>query len=149
MKRIVRLVVCLGFAVFLSSCASGMKFTQVNPGIAPPNPELGRIFFYRPSALGAALKPDVVLNGVKVGEAISHGFFYVDRPAGTYEAVTSTEVSRKISFVLEKGQTRFIRFNTSFGFFVGHVYGELVEQNVGLEEIQECKYTGGNSKAVE
>lgn len=146
MKRTIRLVACLGFAVFLSSCASGMKFSQVNPSIAPPNPEFGRIFFYRPSSLGAAIRPGVILNGEKVGEAISHGFFYVDRPPGTYEAVTSTEVTRKVSFVLEKGQTRFIRFNMSFGFFVGHVYGELVEQDAGFKEIQECKYTGENTR---
>ena len=145
MKRTIRFVICLAFALILSSCASGMKFTEANPSIHPPNPELGRIFFYRPSALGAAIRPDVMLNGEKVGEAISHGFFYVDRSPGNYEAVTSTEVSRKVSFILEKGQTRFIRFNISFGFFVGHVYGELVDQNVGMEEIQECKYTGGDN----
>ncbi len=145
MERMLRWVTCIGFSILLSSCASGMKFTQANPSLAPPNPELGRIFFYRPSAMGAAIRPDVMLNGEKVGEAISHGFFYADRPPGNYEAMTSTEVSRKVSFVLEKGQTRFIRFSISIGFFVGHVYGELVDQSVGLEEIQECKYTGGDN----
>jgi len=147
MKRTIRFVACIGFAFFLSSCASGMKFTEANPSINPPNPEMGRIFFYRPSSFGAALRPDVMLNGEKVGEAISHGFFYVDRPPGEYQAVTSTEVSRKVSFVLDKGQTRFIRFRVSFGFVVGHVYGELVEQNIGMQEIQECKYTGGDNTA--
>lgn len=47
-----------------------------------------------------------------------------------------------MSFVLEKGQTRFIRFSTSFGFFVGHVYGELVDHEVGFSEVKECNYTG-------
>lgn len=89
----------------------------------------------------------MLLNGEKVGEAISWGFFYVDRPPGNYEVVTSTEVKRKLTFVLEKGQTRFVRFSTSFGFFVGHVYGELVDENVGLSEIQESRYTGGEPPA--
>ena len=106
-----------------------------------------RIFFYRPSSLGAALRPDVLLNGEKVGEAISWGFFYVDRPPGTYEVVTSPEVTRKVSFVLEKGQTRFVRFSINIGFFVGHVYGELIDQDMGLPEIQECKYTGNETTA--
>ena len=83
----------------------------------------------------------MLLNGKKVGEAISWGFFYVDRPPGNYEVITSTEVKRKVSFVLEKKQTRYIRFSTSFGFFVGHVYGELVEPDTGFSEIQKCKYT--------
>ena len=49
---------------------------------------------------------------------------------------------RKVTFVLDKGQTRFVKFSVSMGFFVGHVYGELVDSAVGLEEIKECKYTG-------
>jgi hypothetical protein len=28
------------------------------------------------------------------------------------------------------------------GLFVEHVYGELIDSAVGLEEIKECKYTG-------
>jgi hypothetical protein len=143
MLRATRFMACCLLMLTLSACASGLKFTQVNPKMEPQTLDAGRIFFYRPSAFGAALRPDVLLNGQKVGEAISWGFFYVDRPPGEYEAVTKTEVERKVSFVLEKGQTRFIRFSVSFGFFAGHVYGELVDQNVGLSEIEECKYTGG------
>lgn len=142
MYSIARLTFCFLMGLLLTSCASGMKFTQLNPDIAPKSEEMGRIYFYRPSAVGAAIQPDVHLNGEKVGAAISWGFFYVDRPAGNYEVVTSTEVTRKVSFVLEKGQTRFVRFSTSFGFFVGHVYGELVDHEVGLSEVKECNYTG-------
>jgi hypothetical protein len=83
-----------------------------------------------------------MLNDEKVGEAVSWGFFYVDRPAGSYVCITSTEVERKVSFILEPGQTRYIRFSVSLGFFVGHVYGKMVDDTVGLEEIKDCKYIG-------
>jgi hypothetical protein len=73
---------------------------------------------------------------------VAGGFFYVDRPAGSYEVVTSTEVERKLSFTLDKGQTRYVRLEVSMGFFVGHVYPELVEPDVGAKEIQETSYTG-------
>ncbi|NOT23586.1 MAG: DUF2846 domain-containing protein [Nitrospiraceae bacterium] len=137
-----RLFACCLVALTLSACASGVKFTELNPSTMPKNQDSGRIFFYRTTVLGAALQPDIRLNGVKVGDAIAQGFFYVDRPSGNYEVVTSTEVDRKITFVLEKEQTRFVRFSVSIGFFVGHVYGELVDSAEALEEIKECKYTG-------
>lgn len=54
--------------------------------------------------------------------------------------MTSTEVDRSLSFILEAEQTRFVRLNISMGFFVGHVYPELVENAVGQKEIQECSY---------
>jgi len=128
----------------LSACASGPRFQEVNPSLVSDQPEQGRIFFYRSSSIvGAAIKPDVLLNNETVGEAISGGFFYVDRTPGDYKVVTSTEVERTVSLTLDKGQTRYVRFSISPGFLVGHVYGELVEESVGLPEIKECKYIGG------
>lgn len=137
-----RLFACCLVALTLSACASGVKFTEMNPSTMPKDQDSGRIFFYRTTVLGAALQPDIRLNGTKVGDSIAQGFFYVDRPPGNYEIVTSTEVDRKVTFVLEKEQTRFVKFSVSMGFFVGHVYGELVDSAVGLEEIKECKYAG-------
>jgi len=143
----VRLFSCCLLMLTLSACASGVKFTEMNPSAIPADQESGRIFFYRTSVLGAALRPDIRVNETKVGEAIAQGFFYVDRPPGNYEVVTSTEVDRKVTFVLEKGQTRFVKFSVSMGFFVGHVYGELVDPAVGLEEIKDCKYTGAEESS--
>ena len=87
-------------AVLLVSCASGVPFTKMNPSLNPEIPNSGRIFFYRVTGLGgAAIQPDIMMNGEKVGKSIPQGFFYVDRPAGEYTVATSTEVKRKVSFV--------------------------------------------------
>lgn len=141
MKAIRLLAGCL-LALSLSACASGVKFTDMKPSLASPTPETGRIFFYRPVTLGAALTPDILVNGKRVGESVAWGFFHIDRPPGNYEVMTSTEVERKVSFVLEKGQTRYVRFSVNMGFFVGHVYGELVDQAMALPELEQCKYAG-------
>jgi len=142
MKKFFQIVALVFIGGFCSACASGPGFNEVNPSMVSAQPENGRIFFYRPSAAGAAIQPDVMLNDERVGTAQSWGFFYVDRPPGDYKVSTSTEVERTVSFILEKGQTRFIRLSISMGFFVGHVYGELVEESVGLPEIKECNYIG-------
>ena len=142
MNKGFQLFACCLVALTISACASGITFTELNPSTMPKDQDSGRIFFYRTSVFGAALQPDIRLNGTKVGDSVAQGFFYVDRPPGNYEIVTSTEVDRKVTFVLEKAQTRFVKFSVSMGFFLGHVYGELVDPAVGLEEIKECKYAG-------
>lgn len=43
---------------------------------------------------------------------------------------------------LEAGQIRFVRLGVSFGFFVGHVYPELVDNDIGMQEIRELSFTG-------
>lgn len=131
------------FALLLTACASGPKYAEVASGFEALDPAEGRIYIYRPSSFGAAVRPNVKLNGEVVGEAISHGFFFVDRPPGEYTIVTSTEVDRSLSLTLEAGQTRYVRLGISFGFVVGHVYPELVDSLVGEEEIKELSYTGG------
>jgi hypothetical protein len=78
--------------------------------------------------------------GKVIGSSAAKGFYFVDKAPGTYKMMTSTEVDRSLSFILEAEQTRFVRLNISMGFFVGHVYPELVENAVGQKEIQECSY---------
>jgi hypothetical protein len=140
MKKIVILVSLLLAGCSLFGCATGAKFTEVQPKMVAESPGMSRIFFYRTSVLGAALQPEVLLNDHKVGKAVAQGFFYVDRSPGNYIVATSTEVERKLSFTLEQGQTRYVRFSVSMGFFAGHVYGKLVDNSVALEEIKDCKY---------
>jgi hypothetical protein len=143
MKNLLKSLLLVLMVCCIASCATtGTKFMEMNVAKVSQDPEQGRIFFYRPSSFGAAIRPDVILNNIRVGEAKSWGFFYVDRPPGDYVMVTSTEVTRKCSFTLDKGQTRYIRISMSWGFFVGHVYGELVDESAALEEINGCRYIG-------
>jgi Protein of unknown function (DUF2846) len=88
------------------------------------------------------VQPEVRLNGQAVGRAVPNGFFYMDRPAGSYQVATETEVEKKLTFTLEPGQVRYVRLNISMGFFVGHVYGELVDEAKGRSAIAGTRYVG-------
>ena len=142
MKRILALLTITCCASLLPGCATGPKFSEVKSSLPPLAQENGRMYFYRTTALGAGVQPAVKLNGEKIGTAKPQGFFYADRPAGNYEIETSTEVKRRLSLTLDKSQTRYVRLNMAMGFFVGHVYPELVDDQTGEKEIRGCKYTG-------
>jgi len=145
MKNITSSLVCLAAAILATGCASGPKFTEVSKSFPPLGPEQGRIFVYRPGNFaGSAVQPSVHLNNEPVGSSQPGGFFYVDRPAGQYEVSTTTEVKRTLSLLLEKGQIRFVRLGIAMGFFVGHVYPELVEPEKAEKEIRDCSFTGAN-----
>jgi hypothetical protein len=139
MKNIFRTVVLI-CVLFTVGCASGPKYAEMVQTIPELNSDQGRIYIYRNSVLGAAIQPDVKLNGEVIGSSPAKGFYFVDRAPGNYKIMTSTEVDRSLSFVLEAEQTRYVRLNIGMGFFVGHVYPELVEESVGQKEIQECSY---------
>jgi len=142
MKKSRRLSILCGLLLVIAGCASGPKYEEFSASIADVPAGNGRIYVYRPSSLGFAVAPNVVLNGDVVGPSTAKGFFYLDRPPGDYKITTSTEVERSLSLTLNEGQVRYVRLNIGFGFFVGHVYPELVEPAVGQDEIKSCSYTG-------
>jgi hypothetical protein len=148
MKSLSRLLILFLVSLFFIGCAStGPKYSELSLTVSSVAPENGRIYIYRTAVMGAAVQPDVKLNGEVVGGAVPRGFFYVDRKPGAYEILTSTEVDRKLSLLLESGQTRFVRLNISMGFFVGHVYPELIDPDIAKTEIQDCHYTGTGIKS--
>lgn len=146
MKTLAKITFLLVVLFFMGGCASGPTYLEMAQSIRELPQDTGRVYFYRTSALGAALQPAVKMNNEVVGKATAQGFFYADKEPGKYEIMTSTEVDRKLSLLLEAGQTRYVRFGVSMGFFVGHVYPELVSTEEGQEQIKECKFTGNSTE---
>jgi hypothetical protein len=142
---IVRRLALLAFAAALTGCAAtGPKFAQQEASTPKLGADKGRVYFYRAdSFVGGGLRPQVTLDGVTVGKSTPGGYFYVDTGAGSHEAVTSTEVSNKLSFVLDKGETKYVRTKVSMGVLVGHVVPELVSADEAQKELATLSYTGG------
>lgn len=129
--------------VLLAGCATGPKYTEVSRSIQPLKPQEGRIFFFRSdSMLGAALQPEIRLNGVVVGSSRPGGFFYVDRPAGNYVAAASTETEKTLSFTLAAGETRYVRSSPSLGLIVGRINLDLEDPAKAQTEIETLSFTG-------
>ena len=144
-RPLVSLALFAAALLLLGGCATsttGPMYMQFKPSEPKLEPTNGRIYLYRTSMLGAAVQPPVKVNDEVVGSSQPRGFFFVDRKPGEYVISTTTEVERKLSLTLEAGQTRYVRLNISIGFFVGHVYPELVDNAAGEREIKACHYTG-------
>jgi len=141
-RHLLKSLCSLALVTVLLGCATGKTFSELSGGLTPPPPGQGRIFIYRTIVLGFAVQPSVKLNGDVVGTAVPQGFFYVDRPAGVYQISTETEVTRTLSLTLEPEQVRYVRLGIGMGFFVGHVYPELVDDAQGQADVATCHYTG-------
>jgi hypothetical protein len=143
MLNVCRRVALACLLALLGACASGPKYNDVKTAIPNIQPDQGRIYVYRASSpMGAAIQPAIMLNGEKIGQSVPGGFFFVDRPAGNYEIASSTEVEKKVTFVLEKGDTRYIKTSIGFGLFVGRVYPDLIDPKQGQSEIEGLSYIG-------
>ena len=141
MLRQLKTLAILAGVLLLAACASGPKYNEVSSSFPPLASNQGRIFFYRTKNMeGSAVQPSIMLNGEKVGDSKPGGFFYVDRPPGSYEVLCSTEVKGTTHLVLAAGQTRYVKSNITMGFFVGHVTPELIDPEEGAVAIQNLHY---------
>ncbi len=127
---------------FLSGCATGPKFEEYASSIPAIPEDSGRIYIYRTATFGAAIQPGVKVNGEVVGKAVPQGFFFVDRPAGSYEVSASTEAKRSLSLNLDAGQERYVRLEVKMGLLAGHIKPVLVDNADGKDEIKKTKYVG-------
>ena len=140
MKSVARWVALSGVIACLAGCASGPKYNDAVLELPAIPAGMERIWFYRTAVVGAAVQPNVYLNGEAVGTAAPKGFFFADRPPGDYTVTTTTELEKKLTFKLEKGQPRYVRLDISMGLFVGHVYPVLVDDNEAREELSSTSY---------
>lgn len=138
----VRIVTLLFIALLAGCAAGGPKFSEVKGSLPEIGPEQGRIFFYRPSAVGAAVQPNILLNGIVVGEMVPQGFFYVDRAPGRYLATARTESEASLEIPLAASETKYVRASISLGIFVGRPNLNLVDAKDALVEIADLGYSG-------
>lgn len=130
-------------AVVLAGCASGVKHKDMEAVMPNMKPGEGRIYFFRtPSMGGAAIQPDIRLNGDVVGASKPGGFFFVDRPAGSYTAATTSETEKSASFVLEAGETKYLRTTPSIGILVWRIAIGLETPERARAELPSLSYTG-------
>jgi hypothetical protein len=130
-------------ALLMGGCAAtGPTHTEVKSTFAVLDANQGRIFFYRASSIvGAAIQPDINLNGEIVGTSIPGGFFYKDVSAGNQIVSTSTEVERQLTFTIGAKETRYVRTSPSLGLFVGRIQPDLVPTDEAEKDLPGLHYT--------
>lgn len=150
MKRVARMLIAgLVVSSLLAGCASGVKHAEMAASMPTLKPGEGRIYFLRSASMfGAAIQPDIRLNSQVVGESKPGGFFFVDRTAGKYVAAASTETEKTLSFVLDAGETKYVRSSPSLGLMVGRVVLELETPEKAKEELASLSYTGDQVKTA-
>lgn len=125
--------------LLLAACATGPKYSEIKSSLTTLDPGNGRIYFYRNYIFfGDGLRPEILLNGMKVGRSVPGAFFYLDRPPSNYEVSTSTEVTRKLTFTLSAGETKYVKTSATMGVLVGHVYPQLIsppEAEVAMSDL--------------
>ena len=94
-------------------CATGPKFTA--PKAARNDTAL--LYFFRPNSPPLALKPSIIVNGVRVAELTNIGFFDLELQPGTYVikadwSWASGVPDSEFTLQAERGRTYYVLINS-------------------------------------
>jgi hypothetical protein len=135
----------LASLALLAGCGGpvGTNYTAMSVSMPAVKPGEGRVFFYTPSVrFGGDVQPEIRLDGTLVGFAVPSGFFYVDRPAGRYEATGKAAADGRIEIPLAAGETRYVRAFAPSAFSVNAVHFLLVPATEGQADMAGLVYSG-------
>ena len=105
--------------VILAAAGCATPTASVAPASisAVPPEGMGRIVFYRTSGLwGYGMRPEIFLDGKKVGQSVPGAKFHVHVPPGTYQVTVPNSVydgERKLAVTLRNKDIVYVR--TSLG----------------------------------
>ena len=130
--------------VLLSGCATGgFRYEEMSSAIPPLQGNACRVFFYRDaSMMGAAIQPEIRLDGEVVGRSQPGGFFYVDTQPGRHLATSQTEAEARLEFDLAAGQTVYVASSIGFGLLVGRVQLNMKPEPTALADLSSLRFTG-------
>ncbi|WP_081493468.1 DUF2846 domain-containing protein [Herbaspirillum sp. CF444] len=138
-----RFLAAIFLAASLAGCASGPKYTEVTGAIPSIKNGQGRVYFLRSSTFfGGAAQPLIYVNNQAVGRSEPGGFFFVDLPAGPYQAKTTTETVTTLDFTVYRNETKYIRTGASLGLFFPRMEFTIIHESMAERELEELSYTG-------
>ncbi|NCC62008.1 MAG: DUF2846 domain-containing protein [Verrucomicrobiae bacterium] len=127
----------------LSGCASvPMQSSEATQSVkefkGPANGNAG-LYVYRSGTLGAALKKDIWVDGVCLGESAPNVFFFREVKGDMdHNISTESEFSpNELVVKTQSGKNYFVRQYLKLGLFVGGAGLELVDEETGKKEVAE------------
>lgn len=140
--RLVAASAALMGALLLSACASGPTVSASPEAKAPIPAGASRVVVYRTQIIGAAIQPDVFVDGVKRGSCKPKGAFYADVAPGEHTVSAKTEVRRAAPVTTAKGETAYVRCSIGMGLIAGRPHLESVPAAEAAKEVGPLAFTG-------
>jgi len=125
--------------IALVSCAGGPTYAEAKSTLPPIAKGKGRVFVYRASSFGMAVRPTVNINDNAENTLYAQGFFYSDQTPGSHKISIRTEANHENTVNVKAGQPSFVQCKTYPGFLAPHFIPNQVDNAAGEEEIQDCK----------
>ena len=126
-------------AAWLTACSLPLEEPR-QPRAAPP-PDLradqARLYFYRPNdSLFPAIRPEVIINGRKIGVSVVGEAFYRDAAPGRYRIFLTSDDDDQLTVYLAPGEVHYVKTSIAMGWLGPHLSPTSVVPERGERELE-------------
>lgn len=144
MFRLLAVAASLSVSLLISGCASVPMASKEQDAVmktfSKPAANKAGLYVYRNSFAGQALKKNVYVDGVLLGETANKVYFYKEISPGQHQLSTESEFSdNAINFQANGGSNYFAEQYIKIGAFVGGANVEMVSEEKGMKNVLECE----------
>jgi hypothetical protein len=141
-KRVFLVAVIISVSLLIG-CASvpmaPMEQDSALKAFSPPAADKAGLYIYRNCAIGKAVKKNVYVDGVLLGETANKVYFYKEITPGQHQISTESEFSENaITFQAVGGKNYFAEQYIKMGVFVGGANVKMVSEEEGMGEVRKC-----------
>ncbi|WP_410482405.1 DUF2846 domain-containing protein [Ovoidimarina sediminis] len=129
-------------ALIVGGCASGVSLSETTAAKAPQSSDVARIIIYRTGVFGAAVQPDVLVDGRTTSECQPNSVFFVDVPPGEHTISASSETTATIRATLPRATQLYVECSIGMGIMVGRPQLRRVEPSEAQGRIGQLVYSG-------
>ena len=129
----------------LTGCAAVVPMASTEQDTASktfkvPSSNMAGLYVYRNSSYGKALKKNIKLDGVVIGESASYTYFHKEITPGAHTLSTESEFGdNELPFTADAGKNYYFHQYIKMGVFKGGANLEAVNETTGQQCVLECK----------
>lgn len=109
---------------------------------APPSDKAG-VYVYRNETMGAAVKMDVIIDGVNVGETAANTYLYRELAPGKHTVASKAENTDTVELDLKPGTLTYLWQEVKMGLMFARTKLHLVDEAQGRKGVSETKLIQG------
>lgn len=106
-------------------------------------PDKAGIYVYRNESMGAAVKMDVVIDGVNIGETVANTYMHKEVAPGKHTVASKAENTDTVEVDLKPGTIAYIWQEVKMGVLFARTKLHLVGEQEGKKGVLETKLAAG------
>lgn len=96
------------------------------------------VYIYRNESIGGAIKMDVEIDGVVIGETAAKTFFYKEVTPGKHTVTSKSENTDSVEIDVAAGTLTYIWQEVKMGILYARTRLHLVDESTGRKGVLEC-----------